>query len=456
VPSGRVTATQPFRSASSPPPPWLLGFLALHLGCQLLLLVPWLSAGRVFIRMAAFGASLLLLFVVPRNRAAYAPTRTLAIAVVTLLTFELLHPDTSMVAGVAAVALNFAILGPIFWVPSTNVTMATFQRLVTVLWLFYTASAVLGVLQSYFPGHFQPPLSSIIAGHGRGQVLSLQIRLASGERVFRPMGLTDIPGGAAYGGLYAILLGTGIVLLPKPPFSGARILAVGGMVAGMMCLYLCQVRSIMVMVGVCTIALLGLLLVSGRGSRLLGLLAAVGVVIPGAFILAVSLGGRAVTDRLSTLVEADPGTVYYAHRGHFLTTTINEYLPQFPLGAGLGRWGMISSYFGSSSGSLWAEIQWTAWLFDGGLPLVLIYFAAVVVASRGCLKVALRRISGDDPALSLWGAVVVAYDVGALALCFNYPVFAGTSGIEFWLLNTALLCAAQDSDRRLLLSRVAV
>jgi hypothetical protein len=344
--------------------------------------------------------------------------------------------------------LNLAILGPIFWVPKAGVNALTFQRLAVTLWLFYTASAVLGVLQAYFPGRFEPQLSSVLAAHDRQQLLSLKIKLVSGDRVFRPMGLTDTPGGAAYGGLYAILLGTGILLLPKPPFSGARTLAVGSMIAGMICMYLCQVRSLLVMAGVCVLALLGLLLLSGRVSKLLGLLTAVGVVIPVAFVAAVSLGGRVVTDRLSSLVESDAGTVYNTHRGHFLTTTITEFLPQFPLGAGLGRWGMISTYFGGKA-ALWAEIQWTGWVFDGGLPLVLLYFAAIVAVSVGCLKVALAK-GGDDSSLALWGAVIVAYDVGAVAMCFNAPLFAGTGGIEFWLLNAALLCAAQSSDPRLL------
>lgn len=421
----------------------------------MLLLVPGLSGVRVLVRIAAFGASLALLAFIPAKQGPRLPVRNLATWILILLAFEMVHPDSVVIPALVAVALNMAVLAPIFWAPRTNVTTFTFQRLIVILWLFYTTSAALGVLQSYFPGRFEPQLSSVIAGHGRGIVMSLKIRLASGERIFRPMGLTDTPGGAAYGGLYAILLGTGILLLRKSPFSGARIIAIGSMVAGMMCLYLCQVRSLLVMAGVCELTLFTLLLLTGRVSRLLGLAAALGALIPAAFVLAVSLGGRSVTDRLVTLVESDPGSVYYAHRGHFLETTINEYLPLYPLGAGLGRWGMVNSYFGSLSSTLWAEIQWTGWVFDGGLPLVLLYLAAIVVASMACLKVARGQVTGGDASLSLWGAVIVAYDVGALALCFNYPLFSGTAGIEFWLLNSALLCAAYNSDPGLLRSRAA-
>jgi putative acyl-CoA dehydrogenase len=66
---------------------------------------------------------------------------------------------------------------------------------------------------------------------------------------------------------------------------------------------------------------------------------------------------------------------------------------------------MMHTYFGEGTGALWVEIQWTGWLFDGGVPLILLYTAAILVASWGCLKVALGRVGGADPSLSLWGAV---------------------------------------------------
>jgi len=108
---------------------------------------------------------------------------------------------------------------------------------------------------------------------------------------------------------------------------------------------------------------------------------------------------------------------------------------------------MVNAYFGNPSDALWVEIQWTAWLFDGGVALIFLYLAAIVIASWGCLKIALGQIGAGEPSLSLWGAVLVAYNVGAVAVCFNYPLFGGTGGVEFWLLNMAVLSAAQNADR---------
>ena len=42
--------------------------------------------------------------------------------------------------------------------------------------------------------------------------------------------------------------------------------------------------------------------------------------------------------------------------------------------------------------------------------------------------------------------MLVAYNVGAIALCFNYVPFIGTAGLEFWLLNAALAVAAINAD----------
>jgi hypothetical protein len=446
---------QPRTAAADGPStaPWLIGFVLLHLTCQLLLLVPALTAERIFVRTAAFSTGLAFLVVIPAKHTLKVPVRGLALCILGLLGLEFFHPETGgLLAGFAALMLNLAVLAPIFWVPRTAVTPLTFQRLVVTLWLYYTASAVLGVLQAYFPGRFEPALSSAISAHGREASEALQIKLVSGEWTFRPMGLTDTPGGAASAGLYAIVLGTGVVLLEKPPFSGARIVAMGSLVAGTMCIYLCQIRSLLVMALICLVTLGALLLVTGRVSRMLGLFATIGAVIPGAFMLAVALGGQSMINRLNSLVSSDPGTVYYNHRGRFLDVTINEYLPLYPLGAGLGRWGMIHTYFGGETSLLWVEIQWTGWLFDGGFPLVLLYLAAMIVVSLACLRVALGRVGAADSSLSVWGAVLVAYNVGTFAICFNYPIFSGTGGVEFWLLNIALLCAAQNSDRGLLRS----
>ncbi len=168
-------------TAARRPKPWLVGFALLHLTCQLLLLVPALSGVRVVLRMVAFGLGLAFMVIIPSKHAQSMPVKTCALYILALLGLEFFHPEGSgSLAAFAAVMMNLAILAPVFWVPRTRTTADTLQSLITVLWLFYTMSAVLGVLQAYYPGRFQPPLSAILANNTRAGLAGLEIELASG------------------------------------------------------------------------------------------------------------------------------------------------------------------------------------------------------------------------------------------------------------------------------------
>jgi hypothetical protein len=422
---------------------YLIAFVCLQFICQLMLLVQELSPIRVVIRMTAFLGSFALLVIAPPGDRERSTLQRWAFGVLLIVGFGAFNPDSSnILASAAQLALYISIIGPLFWVARLKVTFATFERLILVFWMFNTASAAFGVLQAYFPGSFQPALSAILMDKGDDYIGSVEIQLASGARIFRPMGLTDTPGGAATGGLYAVLLGMGM-LQGKSQFPGARFLAAVSVVIGGMCLYLCQVRSLLVMVGICVVTLALVLAVSGRFSRLLGTAVIIAAGAALAYVLAESVGGRSVTTRLSTLTAEDPGIVYYQNRGLFLEDTIERLLPMYPLGAGLGRWGMISRYFGDGTDAIWAEIQWTGWLLDGGVPLIIAYTGALVGTTWACLRLALNHAVHD---VAAWAATIVAYNAGAVALCFNYPIFMSTSGIEFWLLNAALLQSVRYSE----------
>src|SRR5262249_15004643 len=161
-----------------------------------------------------------------------------------------------------------------------------------------TTSAAFGVLQVTYPGRFQPNLSSVVANMKEGRADGLKVTLASGERVFRPMGLTDVPGGAAPAGMYAVLFGLGFFLGSRGTLRAA---AVGGMVVGLFCIYLSQVRSVLVMTGVCVAGLAAVLLVRREWGRLVSVLVLVGGVVVVSFAWAVAVGGQGVTERLRTL-----------------------------------------------------------------------------------------------------------------------------------------------------------
>jgi hypothetical protein len=417
---------------------WLLAFLLLLLACQVALLVPALAPLRVLIRSAAFGVSLLYLAVIP-GRSLPHPAARWAVAVVVIVLLGVLHPTTNTLTSAAAqVGLYVAILAPLWWVTRLRISPDVFRLLLYVFWAAHAASAAVGVLQVSFPGRFQPPVSSVVRQEFYD---SLKIELASGEKVFRPMGLTDVPGGAATGGMYAVLFG--LAFVTQKGGRLLRALAAASMLLGLFCIYLSQVRSILVMTGICGAAFLLVLFRRGEVGRAGVILALAAAVAVGSFAWATAVGGKAVTGRMQTLVEDRASAVYYRNRGRFLEDTVYVLLPEHPLGAGLGRWGMTNLYFGDNSDPdrqmIWVEIQWTGWLLDGGVPLILAYVGAIAVTGWSAWRISTSPLSGELPTQA---ALVLAYDVGAIAVLFNYPLFIGQGGMEFWFLNALLFAAA--------------
>jgi hypothetical protein len=410
-----------------------------------------LGPARMLVRSTPYGASLALLMILASSpRRARHPATGLAGVAMVILAVSILHPTTNtLLAGFAHAALYLAIFAPLFWVPRLRIDLSIFRRVVIILWSFHTLSAGLGVLQVYFPDRLQPDVSELAgdADYVEAQVITT----ASGQSVFRPVGLTDRPGGAATGGFYAVLFGVGLLLTDRRTWLKAVSLV--SITVGLMVIYLSQIRSIMVLTAV-SVLVCAAMLVWRRDLAKAGMLSAVlSVLALGSFMLAVSVGGASVADRLGTLVAERPSEVYASNRGVFLEQTIEELLPRYPGGAGLGRHGMMNANFGDNSrperSAIWVEIQWTAWLVDGGVPLILAYASALLAALWAVWSIALQRTSSDpDAEVPFWGVLLVAFNIGGFALTFSYPLFMGQSGMEFWLLNAALFTAAHGAARK--------
>ena len=190
-----VRAADPARLATSGAT-WVYAGLIIQLACQLALLVGELAPARVFIRSAAFGTSLVFLVLAPRQARGFNVVHALALVAFTIITLEVFNPlGGAPLAVIAHWMFHLAILAPLFWIGRLNIPRGTVARVLLVLWAFHTIGSLLGVLQVYFPGRFQPDLSAV------ADRPDLMIRLSSGEWVPRPMGLTDTPGGAGAEGL---------------------------------------------------------------------------------------------------------------------------------------------------------------------------------------------------------------------------------------------------------------
>jgi hypothetical protein len=437
------------------PFPWIPAFIVFQLLCQMALIVGDIGWARMVVRMAAFGASLALV-VGLRGRGGAHPAAGMALGVLAVLGVCVFHPETrSLVGGVAQLGLYAAVLGPLFWVPRlTSIDMRMLRRAVMILWGFHVLSAGLGVLQVYRPGSFQPPVSAVVESKGKGYVESLKITTATGQRVFRPMGLTDVPGGAAISGLYAVLLGVGFFLTRRTPGVMAASLASIGL--GVAVLYLSQVRALVVMTGISLVAVAGILVWRRDVRRLSTLVGGVAAMVVVGYVAATSMAGPEVSQRMGTLVGARPSQVYYENRGRFLEDALFKTLPRAPFGEGLGHWGMTATYFGGGrpGKNVWVEIQWAGWIVDGGAPLLVAYLLTLALTLWAAWGIARARPpSPQAHDLPFWGAIVLAYSIGATALTFSYPIFLSQSGMEFWLLNATLFAAARNARQQVLDAR---
>ncbi len=160
-------------------------------------------------------------------------------------------------------------------------------------------------------------------------------------------------------------------------------------------------------------------------------------------MLALALGGQAVLDRFMTLFATDPLSVYQNARGAQLNVTFGDLFVNHPLGSGLGRWGMVANYFGSftfDNGAIWAEIQLTGWMIDGGVLMIALYGGALIVTALAEYHVATMT---QYSRLAQCGAVVLAANLGTAALIFSFTPYVTQVGIQYWFLAGALHGVAQ-------------
>lgn len=429
-------------------------FVIFEMICGLTLLSSSLQHFRTIFRTAGMGISLVLLFVLPGHGKLH-PAAKAAFFALAIVALSILNPQINSFSSAAAqFGLYMAVLAPLFWVARVRMGVPEMRRVLFLQWGFAALSATVGVLQVYYPARFRFAVSEVVAAN-RGVLAMEQYRNAFGEMVYRPSGLTDSPGGAAGAGFVAVLFAAAFFLTDERPRM--RAVYVGTMLVGMAAIYLSQVRVMLVMEMVCMLAFIAMLtlraaktggVARGRvGSRrLMGLTGVMVLVAAAGFSWAVAVGGSAVADRITSLSAEDPTTVYAHNRGMFLTYTFETVLPEYPLGAGPGRWGMMAYYFGDRdnprNGFLWSEIQWTAWLYDGGVPLMLVYVLAIALALRVAYKIALN---GRFTELSTLAALVFADGVGMVAATFDSNLFASGAGLDFWMLNAMLFNVAYNT-----------
>ena len=425
--------------------PWLMLFLGAQFLWGALLFLPGAQAYRPIIRALpyAFSAGLFIVYVmrVVRGRS---PRGTVPLTLALgLLAANLLHPTSQIAAGVAQCVFQATIAAPMFWGWKAVDSAAQLRRLLIVAFVFNTAGAALGVLQVYFPKQFMPPEFSSLGSRLNDMYLeSLTYEGIGGERIVRPPGLSDQPGGAATAGALTVVLGAGLSIAARS--NRVRALTMGAAAVGLAAIYLTQVRSLLLM-SVAALAVMAIMLFRRGQVVMAGRIAlSAGVLVILAFFWARSLGGASVQERFIGITQQGAMRTYQENRGGFVSETFGDLLDRYPLGAGLGRWGMMQIYFANpdkvESAPIYVEIQLTGWLLDGGVPMWVFYGGAVLLSLLASYRLSIRN---RQPELA--GVALIVFCVQVLIAGFGWagPVFNTQLGILFWFLASALYGAAR-------------
>jgi hypothetical protein len=419
-------------------------FLAIQFLWGVLIFIPGTQPYRSVIRALPYVSGLGLMgFYLLRPFAGSRPRGGgLLVSALLLLVLNLLQPTSQLSAGIAQCIFQLSIAAPLFWAYKSIDAPKQLDRLLVFVFVANLASAGLGILQVYYPDRFLPPQFS--TQFTEEYLSSLSYVGNDGRVIVRPPGLSDTPGGAALAGSLTAILGLGLGLRRRKPWQMIAILGAVGI--GLAAVYLTQVRSLLLMA---MVSAGGLGLVAFRRGRVAGaswILAAGGALLVVSFLWASSVGGTTLNNRFLGLKDAGALQTYQAERGAFLNYTLTDLVDQFPFGAGVGRWGMMNTYFGDGelrSAPIHVEIQLTGWLLDGGWPMWLLYGGAILAS----LLAAFRLTASRNPHVAEMAMVVLAVQIFIAGMTMAGPVFNTQLGILFWTL-AALLHGVSFSPER--------
>ena len=416
-------------------------FVVAQTALPALLFLPGFQALRVPIRVGAY-ATALVGFAIwwmrgSRRPAGRHPAESWLVLVALCLFLMIFHPLTnSPLAGVAQVLLYCSVFCSLFWAPAYVSQPRDLVRILVILLVCNGLNSMVGVLQVYDPARWMPAqLSAAFAGDVNRFIGSTYVG-PDGLRIIRPPGLFDTPGAVCGAGTLAAFLG--LVFACDRLVWWKRLAAVTFGIAGVSAIYLSHVRSSLVVLFVMMLTYALVLLLQGERRRLMRFSSAgVGLVLLG-LTAAVALGGESIEQRFSTLFQEDPRDLYYVNRGSQLAYAFESLAVEYPGGAGLGRWGLIRDYFGDpsnlDSSAIWAEVQPSAWILDGGWLLLALCPAALLLM----LFQAWRVVRSHDAESRSCAAVVLAANVGTVALIFAFTPFTNQIGLQFWFLSGAL------------------
>ena len=166
-----------------------------------------------------------------------------------------------------------------------------------------------------------------------------------------------------------------------------------------------------------------------RGGKATAFVLLAASIVAASFIGAITLGGNSVLDAVH---DASSATIrsrcITARAACSSNLTFTQLLFDYPFGAGLGRWGMAGAYFGNPAlPGIWAEIQITGWMIDGGMLMTVLYTGALVSAAASQYRLAMQT---RYPRIAVCSGVVFAANLGIAAMVFSFTPFVTQIGIQ--------------------------
>lgn len=422
------------------PQGFLEWFVVSQTALPALLYLPGSQAYRLPLRIGAYGIALIGFMLWWFNRNAqnddqHPAHRWLGLALL-YLTLMIFHPLTSgLLAGVAQTLLYASIFLPVFWAPAFVTEPRQLVRLLAIMLVCNGINSMVGVLQVYDPDRFMPSQLSLMLS--RTALASATYIGPDGRPILRPPGLFDTPGAVCGPGTVAALLG--LVFAVEDFAWWKRGIALMFSLAGISAIYLSHVRAnFVVTLGMMAVYAAALVFQNQKARLTAFASLGVGIVVVG-LTASTMIGGESIRERFSTLFAEDPRSLYYQSRGLQVEAGFNELATQYPFGAGLARWGMMHGYFGDrsklDSTEIWAEVQSSVWLLDGGLVLLVLYSLALVLTAWYEWRLALSLAAQED---RFWAATVAAVNIGTLMLVFSFVPFVTQVGLQYWFLEGAL------------------
>lgn len=428
---------------------WIEIFIIIQFLSPGILMLPGAQVIRLPIRVLPYFFSIVLFFVLFRQReqkkaVLRAPASAWLVFALVVMCLNLFHPTTILYSGLAQFAFQLTIIGPIFWTMFLSITPDRLERVLWICLWCNALSAIVGALQVYYPEIFLP--AEFTSAHSLEYLSSLSFEGVN-RMITRPPGLSDVPSGAATGAAITSFLAL-FFATKKGCRVWVRFVLMVLVLVAFFTLYLTQVRSQFLCLIAAIIALAILRLRSGEGVRGLTVLISSAALVAGAFMLAVGVGGDTIEYRYLDLAETGIIESFQQNRGQFLQYTLERLLWEYPLGSGMGRWGMMYNYFGQNPlvSALWAEIQVTGWLFDGGIPLCFLYLGAITISLFSIYRIS---INNPDPTLIMAARGIFCLNLMTAANLFAGPSFNTQNGMIFWTLYGLLFSATYSRQRYL-------